>query len=302
MRDPKYKERKSIPISDPDWKPAALKKANGKNGAVKKGKNGAKKKEHDAKKPADGKAKPDLDEKFTGHDLGGLRVHSGTSKPELGASAYALGDGIGKTGNSFKPLIAHELTHVVQQNGGPKVPDDGKAQDHADQKDDLDGKMKLRGEPAASKHGSDGLDGKDGVNGLDGKDGKYRKDGKSDGAARTGKNGKNGKDHANHKLKPDGVGKLKNGSADGKAKSANGASGKPVFLKHPDANGKKENGVGKDKAEANGKKAPLKISADSKNKLEVPLDYDTLAALSDKMYDKLETEEKTERDLTGSDR
>jgi hypothetical protein len=43
------------------------------------------------------------------------------------------------------------------------------------------------------------------------------------------------------------------------------------------------------------------IEASRKKKLKVPLDTDTLGALTDRVYEKLEREAAQERDVTGSD-
>lgn len=72
-------------------------------------------------------------ERGFGHDLGGVRIHSGPGADRathaLGAQAYALGDDIvassrhaGFTGAAGKGLLSHELAHVVQQRGGGTAP------------------------------------------------------------------------------------------------------------------------------------------------------------------------------------
>ncbi len=70
-----------------------------------------------------------------GVDLGKVRVHTGGNVPdlakELGARAFTIGTDIffANPGDAKDPeMLAHELTHVVQQGGGrmPKEKD-GKA-------------------------------------------------------------------------------------------------------------------------------------------------------------------------------
>lgn len=78
-----------------------------------------------------------------------------------------------------------------------------------------------------------------------------------------------------------------------------GAAGAPEYLKHPKEDGpKKKEPAEKGKATKDGKKV---IEASRKKKLEVPLDTDTLGALTDRMYEKFEREAAQERDVTGSD-
>jgi len=60
-----------------------------------------------------------------GHDFSNVRLHSGSAASELARSvqarAFTLGDsivlGTGEGGESGRELLAHELTHVVQQGG-----------------------------------------------------------------------------------------------------------------------------------------------------------------------------------------
>ena len=68
-------------------------------------------------------------------DLGKVRVHTGGNAPdiakELGAKAVTIGNDIyfARPGDATDPeMLAHELTHVIQQGGG-KMPKekDGKA-------------------------------------------------------------------------------------------------------------------------------------------------------------------------------
>jgi len=61
-----------------------------------------------------------------GRDFSNVRLHSGSAASELARSvharAFTLGDsivlGAGEGGESGRELLAHELTHVVQQGGG----------------------------------------------------------------------------------------------------------------------------------------------------------------------------------------
>lgn len=68
-------------------------------------------------------------ESHTGADLSGVRVHTGPHAHELneavGARAFTVGSDIFFGKSEFRPetaegdhLLAHELTHVIQQNGG----------------------------------------------------------------------------------------------------------------------------------------------------------------------------------------
>ncbi|MFL6201388.1 MAG: DUF4157 domain-containing protein [Thermoanaerobaculia bacterium] len=64
-----------------------------------------------------------------GRDFSGVRLHSGPAAGELARSvharAFTLGDSIvlgsGEGGESGRQLLAHELTHVVQQGGGEEA-------------------------------------------------------------------------------------------------------------------------------------------------------------------------------------
>jgi hypothetical protein len=71
----------------------------------------------------------DMEASF-GHDFGGVRVHAGPtasrSAEAVHAQAYTVGDDIVFRGGGYDPgstsgkrLLAHELTHVVQQRSGP---------------------------------------------------------------------------------------------------------------------------------------------------------------------------------------
>lgn len=65
-------------------------------------------------------------EQSFGRDFSGVRAHTGSSaagaNDKLGANAYAMGSQIAfKSASPSKDLVAHELTHVVQQEeGGPQ--------------------------------------------------------------------------------------------------------------------------------------------------------------------------------------
>lgn len=66
-----------------------------------------------------------------GYDLSAVRVHTGPNAQELtrkvGAQAFTVGNrvvlspDVARTPEG-KRLLAHELTHVVQQNSGRKMP------------------------------------------------------------------------------------------------------------------------------------------------------------------------------------
>jgi hypothetical protein len=67
---------------------------------------------------------------YFGADFSGVRVHDDSgaaqSAQAVGARAYTVGDDVVFNSGQFKPhepegrrLLAHELTHVVQQRSGP---------------------------------------------------------------------------------------------------------------------------------------------------------------------------------------
>lgn len=63
-------------------------------------------------------------EKSFGRDFGNVQAYSGgaatKANEELGSNAYAMGNQIAfKSANPSESLVAHELTHVVQQTEGP---------------------------------------------------------------------------------------------------------------------------------------------------------------------------------------
>jgi Domain of unknown function (DUF4157)/Novel toxin 16 len=75
--------------------------------------------------PIEATLRQDMEQRF-GHDFSQVRVHSGSlasqSARELGARAYAVGSDIVMGSGEFAPgtpegrrLVAHELTHVIQQ-------------------------------------------------------------------------------------------------------------------------------------------------------------------------------------------
>jgi hypothetical protein len=82
--------------------------------------------------PLDDGVRADLEPRF-GHDFSQVRVHADTSAAAsaqaVGAHAYTVGNHIAFAAGSYAPdtpdgrkLIAHELTHVVQQSGTPSAP------------------------------------------------------------------------------------------------------------------------------------------------------------------------------------
>jgi len=86
---------------------------------------------HSPGEPLDAETRAFMEPRF-GHDFSRGRVHSGTvadqSARELSANAYTVGHNIVFAGNRFAPttdegrrLLAHELTHVVQQSKGAAV-------------------------------------------------------------------------------------------------------------------------------------------------------------------------------------
>jgi hypothetical protein len=79
--------------------------------------------------PLDSTLRQDMEKRF-GHDFSRVRVHSGAaaeqSARDLDANAYTMGHDVVFGEGRFSPgtatgrrLLAHELTHVVQQRGGP---------------------------------------------------------------------------------------------------------------------------------------------------------------------------------------
>jgi hypothetical protein len=82
-------------------------------------------------RPLDATLRQDMEQRF-GHDFSRVRVQSGAtaeqSAHDVNANAYTAGDHIVFGAGRFSPgsqegrrLIAHELTHVLQQRGGGKV-------------------------------------------------------------------------------------------------------------------------------------------------------------------------------------
>jgi hypothetical protein len=79
-------------------------------------------------RPLDAATRGDMEGRF-GHDFSGVRIHhdgaAAQSAREIGARAYTAGNHIVFGADQFSPrspagrrLLAHELTHVVQQGGG----------------------------------------------------------------------------------------------------------------------------------------------------------------------------------------
>lgn len=80
--------------------------------------------------PLDTSTRAFMEPRF-GHDFSGVRVHTGTQADEsaraVNAAAYTVGQNIVFSNRMFRPseasgrqLLAHELTHVVQQSGNSK--------------------------------------------------------------------------------------------------------------------------------------------------------------------------------------
>ena len=78
--------------------------------------------------PLDGAVRQDMEQRF-GHDFSGVRVHAGSaaaqSARDVHARAYTVGRHLVFGAGQFAPqthagrrLLAHELTHVIQQDGG----------------------------------------------------------------------------------------------------------------------------------------------------------------------------------------
>jgi hypothetical protein len=78
--------------------------------------------------PLDAQTRSFMEPRF-GHDFAGVRVHTaalaGASAEALRANAYTVGSDIVFAGGLYTPhsqsgdrLLAHELTHVIQQSGG----------------------------------------------------------------------------------------------------------------------------------------------------------------------------------------
>jgi hypothetical protein len=82
-----------------------------------------------AGRPLDAGTRTDMETRL-GHDFGDVRVHTGTAAHEsaqsVRAQAYTVGSDIVFADGRYDPgsdagkhLLAHELTHVVQQRSGP---------------------------------------------------------------------------------------------------------------------------------------------------------------------------------------
>jgi hypothetical protein len=81
--------------------------------------------------PLESRLRQDMESRF-GHDFSGVRVHSdgaaAQSARDVSASAYTVGNNIVFGAGQYAPgsgagqrLLAHELTHVVQQGAGPDI-------------------------------------------------------------------------------------------------------------------------------------------------------------------------------------
>jgi len=84
-----------------------------------------------AGKPLDAQTRAAMESRF-GHDFGDVRVHADeqahASAAAVGARAYAVGSDVVFGAGLYEPetaagleLLAHELTHVVQQEGSPRA-------------------------------------------------------------------------------------------------------------------------------------------------------------------------------------
>ena len=83
---------------------------------------------HSAGEPLGAEVRTDMEQRFA-HDFSQVRVHTGSRAAEsavaIGAQAYTAGPHIVFGSGKYSPnssqgrrLLAHELTHVIQQNGG----------------------------------------------------------------------------------------------------------------------------------------------------------------------------------------
>ena len=72
-----------------------------------------------------------------GYDFSGVRIHDDTRAAETAASidaaAFTVGEDVAFAAGRYNPrtgegrrLLAHELSHVVQQRGGARTPKPGK--------------------------------------------------------------------------------------------------------------------------------------------------------------------------------
>jgi Domain of unknown function (DUF4157) len=80
--------------------------------------------------PLDTETRADMESRFGGQDFGDVRVHTGGAAHEsarsVNAQAYTVGSNIVFQRDKYDPssdagrhMLAHELTHVVQQRNGP---------------------------------------------------------------------------------------------------------------------------------------------------------------------------------------
>ena len=95
-----------------------------------------------------------------GMDLGGIRAHTGADAQDsaraMGAEAYAAGDHVVVPQDAGVGLVAHEVTHVLQQQSGVQLFGgvDGGAGDPLEMEADAVGAAVERGEIAASRYES----------------------------------------------------------------------------------------------------------------------------------------------------
>src|SRR5688500_13834171 len=103
-------------------------------------------------RPLDGETRANMESRF-GHDFSAVRIHDGPSAAgsanDVGARAYTVGQDIVFGGGGYSPetpagrsLLAHELTHTVQQSGlqrssidgvaGERSPEYGRLEDEAE--------------------------------------------------------------------------------------------------------------------------------------------------------------------------
>jgi len=108
--------------------------------------------------PLDGTTRALMESRFN-HDFSHVRVHAENRAAEsarsISALAYTVGSDVVFGAGQFAPhshegrkLIAHELTHVVQQRSGVQLPDDvGKVGDRYEQRADAVAARVVAGEP-----------------------------------------------------------------------------------------------------------------------------------------------------------
>ena len=116
--------------------------------------------------PLDGTTRALMESRFN-HDFSHVRVHAENRAAEsarsISALAYTVGSDVVFGAGQFAPhshegrkLIAHELTHVVQQRSGVQLPDDvGKVGDRYEQRADAVAARVVAGEPVKDLLGRD---------------------------------------------------------------------------------------------------------------------------------------------------